>query len=252
MKSSPADATKASAAERRRRPASARPAIANATARRGRAAEALRDAADADAGTLSKADRRLAEIIDAAASVFARLGYHGASTQDIADVVGIRQASLYYYLPSKEAALEAVCNRGVAGFYENALEIAASQARAPDKIAAIVRAHLLPLKDRRDYVTVFLNERRHLPRENRSRILKWTQGYETVIEGIIRDGVTAGAFRADLDPRLATLGLLGMIRTVADWYGKEPRMTLDDIVAGYTALLLAGLTDSPAQHPSAR
>ena len=41
--------------------------------------------------------RRLSEVVDAAAKVFARRGYHGASTQDIADVLGIRQASLYYY-----------------------------------------------------------------------------------------------------------------------------------------------------------
>ena len=40
--------------------------------------------------------RRGAEIIVAAAKVFAERGYHGATTQDIADVLGIRQASLYY------------------------------------------------------------------------------------------------------------------------------------------------------------
>ena len=41
--------------------------------------------------------RRQPEMVAAAAKVFARRGYHGASTQDIADVLGIRQASLYYY-----------------------------------------------------------------------------------------------------------------------------------------------------------
>ena len=55
-----------------------------------------------------KPKRRAAEITAAAAEVFARRGYHGATTQDIADVLGIRQASLYYYFPSKEAALVAV------------------------------------------------------------------------------------------------------------------------------------------------
>src|SRR5438105_14879648 len=64
--------------------------------------------------------RRSAEIMEAAARVFAERGYHGASTQDIADTLGIRQASLYYYFPSKEAALEQVCLQGVGGFYETA------------------------------------------------------------------------------------------------------------------------------------
>ena len=57
--------------------------------------------------------RRAGEIIEAAARVFAERGYHGASTQAIADVLGIRQASLYYYFPSKEVALEQVCMLGV-------------------------------------------------------------------------------------------------------------------------------------------
>ena len=68
--------------------------------------------------------RRAPQIIDAAARVFAERGFHGATTQDIADVLGIRQASLYYYFSSKEAALELVCLKGVEGFFEAAKAIA--------------------------------------------------------------------------------------------------------------------------------
>ena len=71
--------------------------------------------------------RRSEEIIDAAARVFAERGYHGTSTQAIADVLGMRQASLYYYFPSKEAALEEVCARGTDGF----VELAARRAEYP-------------------------------------------------------------------------------------------------------------------------
>ena len=60
--------------------------------------------------------RRAPQIIEAAAQVFAERGYHGATTQDIADVLGIRQASLYYYFPSKEAALELVCIKASRAF----------------------------------------------------------------------------------------------------------------------------------------
>ncbi|HZD25745.1 MAG TPA: helix-turn-helix domain-containing protein, partial [Alphaproteobacteria bacterium] len=50
--------------------------------------------------------RRHREIMDAAAAVFSEKGFHGASTRDIAERVGLRQGSLYYHFPSKEAALE--------------------------------------------------------------------------------------------------------------------------------------------------
>ena len=38
----------------------------------------------------------------AAATVFAEKGFHGASTRDIAERLGIKQASLYYYFDSKQ------------------------------------------------------------------------------------------------------------------------------------------------------
>ena len=41
------------------------------------------------------------EILDAAAELFTTQGFATTSTHQIADAVGIRQASLYYYFPSK-------------------------------------------------------------------------------------------------------------------------------------------------------
>src|SRR6516162_8399980 len=70
------------------------------------------------------ARRRSGEILDAAARIFAERGFHGATTQQIADLLGIRQASLYYYFPSKEVALEIVCMQGVEDFHERARAIA--------------------------------------------------------------------------------------------------------------------------------
>ena len=69
--------------------------------------------------------RRAPQIIEAAARVFAERGFHGATTQDIANVLGIKQASLYYYFSSKETALELVCLKGVEGFFDAAKAIAA-------------------------------------------------------------------------------------------------------------------------------
>src|SRR5215475_8344687 len=82
--------------------------------------------------------RRTPEIIEAAARVFAQRGFHGATTQDIADVLGIRQASLYYYFPSKEGALEQVCLKGVEGFFEAAKAIAAAPGGAGDKLDRLI------------------------------------------------------------------------------------------------------------------
>lgn len=46
------------------------------------------------------------EILDAAAELFTSRGYAATSTRTIAEAVGIRQASLYYHVASKEELLE--------------------------------------------------------------------------------------------------------------------------------------------------
>lgn len=182
--------------------------------------------------------RRLTEVIDAAAKVFARRGYHGASTQDIADVLGIRQASLYYYFESKEAALEAVCASGVEDYALRAQKILRSSETGSEKVARLVFHHLAPMAQRLDYTLVFLRERRFLPQPARKRIRAIEQRYERIIQRIIGQGVAAGEFRADLDTRMATLALLGLGNSAALWFGREPGVTLERITRSYVELLV--------------
>jgi AcrR family transcriptional regulator len=184
--------------------------------------------------------RRAAEIIDAAARVFAERGYHGASTQDIADVLGIRQASLYYYFASKEDALEQVCMLGVEGFVERAAAIAAGPGTPTDHIRALVASHLAPLADRRDYMCVFLRERGNLPDVSRRRVGRLSRRLERIIEAEFAAGVASGEFHPDLDPRLATLALLGMCNAVPNWLPVEPGAPLEAVADAFARLLLDG------------
>jgi AcrR family transcriptional regulator len=186
--------------------------------------------------------RRAPEIIEAAARVFAERGYHGASTQAIADVLGIRQASLYYYLASKEEALEQVCTRGVGDFVEHAAAIAAGPGTAADKVRALIRAHLEPLLDRRDFVLVFLRERHHLPDDSRRRVGRLARRLERIFEDVLAAGVRAGEFSRDLDCRLVTLALLGMCNAAPAWYGKEPDASVERIAAEFGRMALEGLS----------
>jgi TetR/AcrR family transcriptional regulator, cholesterol catabolism regulator len=195
--------------------------------------------------------RRAPEIIEAAARVFAERGFHGATTQDIADVLGIRQASLYYYFPSKEGALELVCLQGVGGFFEVAKAIAGGPGNAAEKLSRLVKSHLSPLVDRSDFVRVFLNERQHLPAESRRRIGKWSRGLERVFEDVFNEGVRRGEFRSDLDTRLAALATLGMANAVANWYRKED-VPVDRIGTEFARLIVGGVLRTPVRQRRAR
>jgi AcrR family transcriptional regulator len=183
--------------------------------------------------------RRLTEVIGAAAKVFAERGYHGASTQDIADVLGIRQASLYYYFDSKEAALEAVCRDGHETYVERLGRIAHSTIGASEKVGQVLLHHAAP--ERLDFTLVFLRERRFLPGPARKRIRALELRYERAIQRIIEQGIRSGEFRPDLDARMTTLAVLGLGNTAAAWYGREPDVTPERMLGAYIDLLVRAL-----------
>ncbi|WP_172297313.1 TetR/AcrR family transcriptional regulator [Pseudoruegeria sp. HB172150] len=184
--------------------------------------------------------KRRDEVFDAAARVFAERGYHGASTQDIADLLGMRQASLYYYFHSKEAALEEVCARGTAGFIERAEAILKSDEDQGTKLHLLLAAQVMPMAEGADYVQTFLNERKWLPTESRRRIGRMSRRIEAIFERVIRDGIRAGEFRQEINPRLATLGLLGMMNSVAAWHDRESA-GLEKIAEALSNLVIGGI-----------
>lgn len=189
--------------------------------------------------------RRAAEIIDAAAAVFAEKSFHGSTTQDIADRLGIRQASLYYYLASKDEALAEVCRLGVEGYLENAQKIAAGPGDATVKLAALIRSHLAPMNMKPDYVKVFLCERQHLAGPQRRAIGRVAGAYEAVIEAVIGGAVAQGEFAAATDPRLATLALLGMCNEATRWINTDRGADMEKTAAAFAAMLLGGLKRRP-------
>ncbi len=185
--------------------------------------------------------KRAHEIVDAAARVFAEKGFHGTSTHHIAEELGLRQASLYYYFTSKEAALEQVCAHGVDGFVEAAEAISQSEGSPAEKIERLIQAHLTPMETRRDYVRVFLNERRYLPSASRKRIGRAGRRLERIFQSVIESGIADGTFRPDIDARTATLALLGMCNAVINWNPAEPGAGAEHLTREFAGIVLSGM-----------
>jgi AcrR family transcriptional regulator len=192
----------------------------------------------------SRVLRRADEIVDAAARVFAERGYHGTSTQAIADVLGMRQASLYYYFPSKEAALEEVCARGTDGFVEGAERVVQRDVPPLEKLALLIAAHLAPIETMPDYVKVFINERRYLPDASRRRIGRKSRRIERCFEQAIQAGIDDGSIRPGTDARLAMLAVLGMCNAAINWRESDRARDTRRIAAGFARLVADGLVDT--------
>ena len=188
-------------------------------------------------------ERRYREVLDAAATIFAEKGYARASTRDIAERLGIRQASLYYYFPSKEAALAAICEIGVKDFIANLERIIAEPLPIAEKLRAAIANHLAPLRTHpdADYVCVFLRHRRELPNGPRQAVAALAQAYQNLIERLFTDGVKSGALRVDLDPHLATLALLGLCNSVITNRGIPRSSTVDAMIEEYARIVIGGV-----------
>lgn len=190
-------------------------------------------------GKEAKYQQRYGEMLDAAALVFSEKGYHGASTKDIAERLGIRQGSLYYYFSSKQEALAEVCRRGVDGFNASFNAILEGPGTCTEKLHRAIAAHLNPMLTHRPYVKVFLKDRKDLEADNRRKVGSASRAYERAWQDLIEQGARDGEFRK-CNARRAVLGLLGMMNATFDWFdGGEA--DLAEIADQYADLFLNGL-----------
>lgn len=202
------------------------------------------EASDTKWAHTARWQKRYREVLGAAATVFADKGYAGASTRDIAELLQVRQASLYYYFHSKEAALAAICELGVKDFIANLREILDDdQLDAISKIRKAIANHLSPLRTRpeADFIKVFVAHRHELPPGPRQQIAALAKTYQSLVEMLFIEGMSKGDLRDNLHPQLTTLAFLGLCNSVLINRSLPKRSTIDAIIDEYSEILVQGL-----------
>ena len=181
--------------------------------------------------------------VRAAASVFAEKGFHGASTRDIAERMGIKQGSLYYYFKSKEEALGEVCLYGIEDYVARMKDIAASDQPFEAKLLATITSHLSSYREKNEALKVHNDERLYLPEEKRTTLTQLGSGYRQSLEGILEEGVKSGALRDSLDCHFAAQSVIGLCNAWGDIIVRDPGLDLFDIIQKCTDLLLNGFRE---------
>jgi AcrR family transcriptional regulator len=85
---------------------------------------------------ITAADQRLTDLLDSVRGVFAVKGFDGASMQDLAQAAGMSAGNFYRYFPSKDAIIQAMVERDLAGIENDFAAIINS----PDPRAMLMRA----------------------------------------------------------------------------------------------------------------
>ena len=179
----------------------------------------------------------------AAASVFAEKGFHGASTKDIAERMGIKQGSLYYYFKSKEEALGEVCLFGIEDYVHRMKDIAAGDQPFEAKLLATVTSHLSSYREKNEALKVHNDERLYLPKEKRKKLKRLGSSYRQSLEGILDEGVKSGVLRHSLDCHFAAQSVIGLCNAWGDIIVRDPELDLFVIIQKCTDLLLNGFRE---------
>lgn len=188
------------------------------------------------------------QAIRSAAAVFAEKGYHGSSTRDIAERMGIKQGSLYYYFKSKEEALGEVCLYGIENYVARMEGIAASDQPFEAKLLATLMSHLTSYRERDEALKVHNDERLYLPEEKRSTLKALGSSYRQMLEQIFEAGVADGAVRSDIDCHFAAQSVIALCNAWGDNIVRDRSLDVVDIAQRCSDLLLHGFRERRAMR----
>lgn len=150
-------------------------------------------------------------ILDEAARLFVARGYHGLSMREIAEMVGVSKAGLYYHFKDKEELFLAILDANLAEVARLALEAQRSASTARDQIRQLLRGILNLPPHQRALIRVASHEIAHISPAARAAFGKRYQGdFIEHIASILRGGMARGELRR-LDAHAATRVLLGMM-----------------------------------------
>lgn len=203
---------------------------------------------DKPSARLNCEDRKL-QLLGAALRVFARKGFQGTRTREIAAEAGINEALLFRHFPTKEDLYAAILRQR-------------ADERAVEKIVGALREPADERDDEAYFLTFsdkFVDALRKQPDffrlmlfsalENHTMAREFRQThirplYDSVAR-YVRLRQKEGAFRSDVRPAVAIRALSGMLAHFVlstDVYGDvNPRISRNEAVSSFTKLFLQGV-----------
>jgi AcrR family transcriptional regulator len=190
----------------------------------------------------------LTPIVETAASLFARQGYHATSMRDIGREVGVHAGSLYAHISSKEDLLAAIVRRIMESSEHDMAEILENGGTATAQLREVASRDLKLIAENKEFATVFFHEWRNLSSERQDAVIASRDLWESGLRSIISRGIESGEFRR-VDPRIASIALTSILNWVYVWYSPDGELRIDELAEQFTDLFLNGLFKLDASLP---
>ena len=207
-------------------------------------AEALSPAVDGDGKALAssnKSQKKRAAIIRAAIRIINDKSYALATMTDIAASLDLRDATLYYYYPSKQSLAFACLSHSLDRFDGYLANVEATEQLGAAKLEIMIQSFLVD-SDRQGPLLYF-GDYSYLASEQREEIALRASGLTDRLEQILKAGIADGSI-APCETGLVVNLLLGMIIWLGKWTPSIEHLTVDRLMEAIKAFSFAGLARS--------
>ena len=186
-----------------------------------------------------KAHKRRDEIMAAATEILNTRTYALATMSEIAAALDLRDATLYYYFPSKQGLFYSCHVRSMDRF-ERFLKQADEEGSAGAMKLERFLFHLIN-DSAEDGPLLYFGDYFHLDRRHRAVVASRAAILTERLERFLTLGIKDGSLRP-CETRLVVQLLLGMLIWLAKWVPSIPDLTGDRLLAAIEAFSLRGLS----------
>ena len=180
-------------------------------------------------------DRRREAIVTAAAALYAKKGFPGASVAELAQACGASKSLIYHYFPSKDDILYAVMVDHLDALTE-AAETACATGSADARLRALTVAFMRLYASAQNHHKVLLNELDNLPAERRAAVVAKQRRIIAAAEDVISEIGSGGAARVN------TMLFFGMINWTHTWFDPQGPFMPEALALRVVEIMQRGVT----------
>ncbi|MDT9681959.1 TetR/AcrR family transcriptional regulator [Streptomyces sp. TRM76323] len=159
-------------------------------------------------------------LLSVAVQVFNERGYDGTSMEHLSKAAGISKSSIYHHVTGKEELLRRAVSRALDGLFAVLDEGPATRGRAVERVEYVTRRTVEVLVDELPYVTLLLRVRGNTRTERWA--LERRREFDHRVADLMKAAAADGDLRSDMDIKIATRLLFGMVNSLVEWYRPQP------------------------------
>ncbi|MFF7941561.1 TetR family transcriptional regulator [Nocardia gamkensis] len=191
-------------------------------------------------------------ILDAAATVFAQLGYDRARMADVVETSGMTKGSVYFHFENKEALAVAVLTEKHSQWLDRVRARLTTEPAGSARLEALLPAMLELHRDDPDaWVISRLTQNLAEVPATRALATELTRRWIDTVADLIRDSWRHGGVSVGVDPDLLATVVVGAfdgLKTTIETISEDPRTAASQLEAGGTLLLTMMRSVLPADH----